>query len=100
MEQAQEQQLEKIEEKPKIPPLPKWPTSLPGPQATEPPPGQRPMPTRTDQVVEIAYDQETGTPATLSPERSLPDQSQKDRTSFDQLQTAQEAQKQQEGRKQ
>jgi hypothetical protein len=42
---------------------------------TEPPQGQRRMPTRTDQVVELEYNQETGTPETLSAERSLPDQS-------------------------
>jgi hypothetical protein len=68
MEQETKQQLEKIEEKQKpgipIPPLPKWPTSIPGPLITEPPPGQRRMPTRTDQVVEVEYNQETGTPAT------------------------------------
>jgi hypothetical protein len=40
----------------------KWPTSRPGPQATPPPPGERPVATRTDQVVEIAYDQERGEP--------------------------------------
>jgi hypothetical protein len=66
MEQETKQQLEKIEEKQKpgmpIPPLPKWPTSVPGPQITQPPAGQRPMRTRTDQVVELEYDQETGTP--------------------------------------
>jgi len=66
MEQETKQQLEKIEEKQKpgipIPPLPKWPTSIPGPLRTAPPPGQRPMRTRTDQVVELEYDQETGTP--------------------------------------
>jgi hypothetical protein len=68
MEQETKQQLEKIEGKQKpgipIPPLPKWPTSIPGPLITEPPPGQRRMPTRTDQVVELEYNQETGTPTT------------------------------------
>ncbi|HEX6477739.1 MAG TPA: hypothetical protein VF043_02760 [Ktedonobacteraceae bacterium] len=67
MEQETKQQLENIEEKQKpaipIPPLPKWPTSIPGPLITEPPAGQRRMSTRTDQVVEVEYNQETGTPA-------------------------------------
>ena len=40
----------------------KWPTSRPGPQATPPPPGMKPVATRTDQMVEIAYDQERGEP--------------------------------------
>jgi hypothetical protein len=30
---------------------------------TEPPPGQKRVPLRTDQVVEIDYDQERGVPA-------------------------------------
>ncbi len=46
-----------------IPPLPTWPTSKPGPMVTEPPPGQKRMPLRTEQVVEINYDQERGVPA-------------------------------------
>ncbi len=56
----------------------KWPTSRPGPQATQPPPGQLPLPTRTDQVVEIDYDQEHGQPSVQSPERLLPDASLKE----------------------
>lgn len=43
-----------------FPPLPKWPTSRRGPLVTEPPTGSRRMPLRTDQVVEIGYDQEHG----------------------------------------
>ena len=43
-----------------FPPLPKWPTSKRGPLVTEPPPGTKRMPLRTEQVVEIAYDQERG----------------------------------------
>src|SRR5258707_4184289 len=80
MEQETQQQLEKIEGKPgiPIPPLLSWPTSIPGPLVTEPPQGQRRMSTRTDQVVEVEYNQETGTPAPLSAERSMPDQSQKE----------------------
>lgn len=70
-----------------------WPTSKPGPFATQPPPGQIPMPGRTDQVVEIGYNQETGTPSTETPLRSMPDELLKGRTAFDQLETAQEAPK-------
>jgi len=50
--------------------LPKWPTSKPGPERTEPPPGQRPVPGRTDQMVEISYDQERGVPIALEREQS------------------------------
>lgn len=46
----------------------KWPISRPGPQATPPPPGFRPVATRTDQVVAIAYDQERGEPINNSME--------------------------------
>jgi hypothetical protein len=49
--------------KPKIPPLPPWPTSKRGPMVTEPPQGQKRVPLRTDQVVELDYDQERGVPA-------------------------------------
>jgi len=95
MDQAKEEsQLETTQNKPKIPPLPPWPTSKPGPMVTEPPPGQIRMPLRTDQVVEIGYDQERGVPGVSSAERSMPDQTLKDRTSFDQLQTAQEVSEQ------
>ncbi|MFL5696460.1 MAG: hypothetical protein ACJ797_05075 [Ktedonobacteraceae bacterium] len=71
----------------------RWPTSKPGPQATAPPPGQKPMPKRTDQVVEIGYNQETGVPSTDHPLRSMPDASLHGTTGFDQLQTAQQAMK-------
>ena len=61
---AQDQQLETVPEKmlqhAKLPPLPSWPTSKPGPQVTEPPLGTRRMPLRSEQVVEINYDQERG----------------------------------------
>ncbi len=75
MDQAKEEsQLEATQSKPvtrlRIPPLPHWPNSKPGPMVTEPPPGQRRMPLRTDQVVEIAYDQERGMPGVPVPERS------------------------------
>ncbi len=56
----------------------KWPTSRPGPQATQPPPGQLPLPTRTDQVVEIDYDQERGVPSVQSPAWLLPHASLKE----------------------
>lgn len=56
-------QLETTPHKLKIPPLPPWPTSKPGPMVTEPPPRQKRMPLRTDQVIEIDYDQEHGTTA-------------------------------------
>ncbi|HEY6542653.1 MAG TPA: hypothetical protein VIZ18_17040 [Ktedonobacteraceae bacterium] len=61
---AQDQQLETIPEKTlqhsKLPPLLRWPTSKRGPLVTEPPPGTRRMRLRTEQVVEINYDQERG----------------------------------------
>lgn len=61
---AQDQQLETTQEKTlqhaKLPPLPHWPTSKRGPMVTEPPPGTRRMSLRTEQVVEINYDQELG----------------------------------------
>lgn len=37
-----------------------WPTSKPGPRATQPPPGQKKMPGRTDQAVEMSYSQQKG----------------------------------------
>lgn len=57
-------ELETTPQKSKIPPLPHWPTSKPGPMVTEPPPGQRRVPLRKEQVVEIDYDQERGVSAT------------------------------------
>ncbi len=78
MDQAREEsQLEATQNKPvirpRILPLPHWPTSKPGPMVTEPPPGQRRVPLRTDQVVEIDYDQERGMPGVAAPERSMPE---------------------------
>jgi hypothetical protein len=49
------------------------------------------MPGRTDQVEEIGYNQETGTPSTENPLGSIPDESLKGRTAFEQQETAQEA---------
>jgi hypothetical protein len=60
-----------------------WPTSKPGPETTQPPPGEKPMPGRTEQNVELGYNQETGTPSTESPLRSLPDAATHGSTSFD-----------------
>lgn len=61
---AQDQQLETVPEKTlqqsKLPPLPHWPTSKPGPRVTEPPAGTRLMHLRTEQTVAINYDQERG----------------------------------------
>ena len=47
-----------------IPPLPHWPTSKPGPMVTEPPTGTKRVHLRSEQVVEIDYDQERGVPIT------------------------------------
>lgn len=70
--------------------FPHWPTSVPGPRATPPPPGMRPINAiRPEQVAEVGYNQETGEPSTLDPHRALPDASQGP-TSTDQP-TAQEA---------
>jgi hypothetical protein len=56
-------QPETTQHKPKLLPLPPWPTSERGPMVTEPPPGQKRVPLRTEQVIEIDYDQEHGVPA-------------------------------------
>jgi hypothetical protein len=85
MRQVQEQRLF-------LPHFP-WPTSKPGPYATPPPPGERPMPGRTDQMVEIAYNQETGVPATDDPRKWFPDEARAGATGFDQLETAQEVER-------
>lgn len=97
MNQDKEQQQLQVQDKTHLQlqtsPIPHftWPTSRPGPHAHQPPPGQRPMPSRTEQMIEIAYNQETGTPSTDSPDRTMPDASLKGRTAFDQQETAQEA---------
>jgi hypothetical protein len=49
-------ELEKVQEsqRPVVAPrFPQWPTSRPGPYVTEPPPGYRAVPVRTDQVIEL-----------------------------------------------
>src|SRR5919109_565050 len=52
------------------PRYPGWPTSKPGPLATQPPPGQRPINAlRSEQVAEIGYNQVIGEPSTQHPLR-------------------------------
>jgi hypothetical protein len=46
---------------------PLWPTSTPGPEVILPPPGQKPLSTRTDQMVYAYYDQEQGMPCVPPP---------------------------------
>lgn len=47
-------------DQPSLPLFPPWPTSQPGPRVTDPPPGQRRMRVRTEQVVKIGYDAAQG----------------------------------------
>lgn len=55
------------------PRYPAWPTSMPGPMRTPPPPGTKPINAiRREQVAEVGYNQETGEPSTQVPERTLP----------------------------
>ena len=78
------------------PRYPKWPTSHRGPQVTEPPPGQKRLPKRTDQVMEVGYNQEIGMPSVLSAERSNPDASQRGVLTHEELDKGQELSVQQE----
>jgi hypothetical protein len=48
---------------------PLWPTSTPGPEAILSPPGQKPLSTRSDQMVYACYDQEQGMPCVSPPAR-------------------------------
>ncbi len=48
------------------PPYPAWPTSTPGPKATAPPAGMKPVAKRTDQMVYECYDQGRGQPCTAA----------------------------------
>ena len=48
---------------------PLWPTSKPGPGATLPPPGQKALSMRTDQMVYACSDQERGIPGVPAPTR-------------------------------
>ena len=77
-ESQKESQLETIQNRPRIPPHPPWPTSKRGPLVTEPPPGQKRMPLRSDQVVEIGYDQERGLPSVPISERTMLEQTTTD----------------------
>lgn len=54
------QQVERTDQQPVIPLLPPWPTSRPGPMVTEPPPGQRRILSRPDQVIEVGYNEVQG----------------------------------------
>ncbi len=77
------------------PRYPNWPTSRPGPLASQPGVGQQPINAlRREQMVEVGYNQETGTPRTQDPERYWPDEDLQGRTGFDQLRTAQQQAKQ------
>jgi hypothetical protein len=66
MTQSNSQQVEPADQTKRIPPLPHWPTSKPGPRVTEPLAGQKRMHVRSDQVVEVDYDQEKGKSAARS----------------------------------
>ena len=69
---------------------PQWPTSKPGPHVTTPPPGQRPINAiRSEQFVEVGYNQVTGEPSTQDPSRAFPDES-KGPAGTDQQETAQD----------
>ncbi len=69
---------------------PQWPTSKRGPHATTPPPGQRPINAlRSEQVVEVGYNQVTGEPSTQDPSRAFPDEN-KGPAGTDQQETAQD----------
>ena len=72
MQLEEEQQEKALQPITKIPPLPAWPTSQAGPQVTPPPPGTKPVPTRTDQMVEIAYDMEAGVSSARVPAHTTP----------------------------
>lgn len=68
--QTQLRQMQKKEEMQQVqvnhtfPPHFAWPSSKPGPEATPPPPGEKPSPTRREQMIEVGYNQETGTSPT------------------------------------
>src|SRR5258707_14348893 len=87
MTQDTEQQQQQLQKSSSLPHF-NWPTSKPGPHATKPASGQKPMRGRTDQVVEIGYNQETGEPGDSIPLRSMPDATLAVKTSCDQQETA------------
>lgn len=71
--------------------FPTWPTSLPGPLASLPVPGSTPINRlRSEQMAEVNYNQETGKAGTDNPLRYWPDESQRERVSFDQIVSGQE----------
>lgn len=73
------------------PDYPAWPTSVPGPWQTPPPPGMRPVanPMRREQVFEIAYNQETGEPTIERSADVTSGQPQPYAQSYDQQEVAQ-----------
>jgi hypothetical protein len=76
------------------PRYPNWPTSIPGPRKTPPPPGMRPINAlRSEQMMEVGYNQVLGEPSTQSPLRTMPDESMQGRTGFDQFETARRAER-------
>src|SRR5438128_984921 len=74
MAQEQEQETTKASSPSKLPKLPNWTTSRPGPKVTEPLPGQKRVVKRTEQVVEVGYNQETGEPGVRVPARPEADE--------------------------
>lgn len=97
LQQEQEKREVQEEEQNKVPqPHYSWPTSKPGPFETPPPPGQRIMPSRTDQVIEVEYNQETGEPSTGDPRKWNADETTTGPVGFDQLETAQEIERKRE----
>ena len=91
MAQEKEQETVQTTGTSKLPKLPKWPTSKPGPEVTEPPPGQKRVVTRREQVAEVGYNQETGEPGVLTSARSQADESIQGSISPDQVQSTQQA---------
>ena len=73
MQLEEEQQTKAVQPISNIPPLPVWPTSKPGPEATPVPAGGKPVRTRTDQMVEVAYNMETGVSTVRATGESTPD---------------------------
>lgn len=93
MQLEKEQQEKAIQPITNIPPLPAWPTSKAGPEVTPPPPGERPVPTRTDQMVEIAYNMETGVSSARVPAHTTPDVTLPGASSYNQQAAAVEKQR-------
>ena len=91
-------EVEKVEEQqaPTVarPKLPNWPTSMPGPRVSEPPPGMKRSPSRSEQTIEVGYDQATATPSTLTPERTEPGLEMEGRVSTEQEQSLRRTKKQ------